>query len=49
MFLLHGAAENAEYSVGVSADAEPYMGISLMIYNGSEVTYPQGTVIHECS
>ena len=29
------AAENAEYSVGVSADVEPYTGIALMIYNGS--------------
>lgn len=44
-----GAAENAEYSVGVSADVEPYTGIALMIYNGSEITYPPGTVIHECS
>lgn len=43
------AAENAEYSVGVSADVEPYTGIALMIYNGSEITYPPGTVIHECS
>ena len=43
------AVENAEYSVGVSADVEPYTGIALMIYNGSEITYPPGTVIHECS
>ena len=44
-----GAAENAEYSVGVSADVEPYTGIALMIYNGSEITYPPGTVINEYS
>ena len=43
-----GAAENAEYSVGVSADVEPYTGIALMIYNGSEITYPPETVTTEC-
>ena len=42
------AAENAEYSVGVSADVEPYTGIALMIYNGSEITYPPETVTTEC-
>ena len=43
-----GAAENAEYSVGVSADVEPYTGIALMIYNGREITYPPETVTTEC-
>ena len=43
-----GAAENAEYSVGVSADVEPYTGIALMIYDGSEITYPPETVTTEC-
>ena len=43
-----GAAENAEYSVGVSADFEPYTGIALMIYDGSEITYPPETVTTEC-
>ena len=43
------AVENAEYRVGVSADVEPYTGIALMIYNGSEITYPPGTVINEYS
>ena len=42
------AAENAEYSVGVSADVEPYTGIALMIYNGREITYPPETVTTEC-
>ena len=43
-----GAVENAEYSVGVSADVEPYTGIALMIYNGREITYPPETVTTEC-
>lgn len=42
------ATENAEYSVGVSADVEPYTGIALMIYNGREITYPPETVTTEC-
>lgn len=41
------ATENAEYSVGVSADVEPYTGIALMIYNGREITYPPETVTTE--
>lgn len=43
-----GAVENAEYSVGVAADVEPYTGIALMIYNGREITYPPETVTTEC-